>query len=132
MGENDREAIRRGQNQLTIIFSFVFGALITVYYLFSFDVMAILTEKHLWLCAGITIVSLLFLAVAGKAVSKWTNSEAVRRKIFHVGPILCLPIIHHLNQELLPLILVAAFAALLLLEVIRYHQQLLQEESMQG
>lgn len=125
MRDNEREAIRAAKYQLTIVFSFIFGVLITAYYLAYFDAMAILTEKDVWLCAGITIVSLLMLAVAGQAVCKWTNSEAVRRKIFHVGPILCLPIIHHLNHHLLPFILVVAFSVLLLLEVIRYHQQLL-------
>lgn len=66
----------------------------------------------------------MLLAIIDRPLS-YHSSEAVRRKIFHIGPILIVPLVYSLNKQILIFILVASFAALLLLEVVRYHWQLM-------
>jgi hypothetical protein len=70
---------------------------------------------------AVTALSILFLGVADRFTKHLTSMEAVRRKIFHIGPILIIPIVHFLNNSVLILIIAPAFSLLLLLEMVRYH-----------
>ena len=106
--------------QAIILFSLVFAVIIVIFFFTSFDVKLIVSLRNFWEIVAVVLFSVVFLIVSSKFIEKVTNSEAIKRKIFHLGPIVIIPIIYFLSPRILVIILSPAFSLLLLLEVIRF------------
>lgn len=111
------------KHQAIILFSLVFSVIIVVFFFASFDVSLIISLRNFWQIVGAVLFSVIFLIVGSKLIDKVTDSEAAKRKIFHLGPIIIVPIMYCLNPQILAIILSPAFSLLLLLEVIRFQEQ---------
>ena len=68
LGGREREEVRNIKNQFIIIYSLIFAAIVAVYFLFSFDVKAIVKEDNFVLCVAATIGSMVLLAIMDRII----------------------------------------------------------------
>ncbi len=104
-----KERIQNYRNQYIIILTIIFSIFMAIYTCYCYDVISIIHSPYFGSCLAIVAFSVLFLYVVSRPLNHFDIAEAVRRKIFHIGPILVIPIVSHLNNDLLVLILSGGF-----------------------
>jgi len=79
-----------------------------------------LTHSQFLMSVGIIFAFLVLIFLAGRNGGVAGRDESVRRKLFHLGPILVVPVLYSMDLLVLVAILTAAAFVFLALEVIRY------------